>query len=488
MISVQGYDMKEKRSFLRDIFGYSISSWVNVIIGMLYTVLSTRILTPDIYGSISLFMNSSEAVMYLICLGLDASFIRFFHERPNDESKELFQTKLIFLVTINLLFVYLIFTLLFFEKINSIMFGKTSWLLTVLLFVSSYTQLLLRFLNISYRMSFNIKKFTIQNILIQSSTKILVLIAACFSPNFEFIITTQVIGITVVAITYVFLQRKFFTGDVLDRNGVCFRENLVAYLPVIKFALCSAPVYITSYFNIVVLQNIIKIILGVNSLGIYSSVSIFGALFSSTISKGFSTFWSAYVYKNYNNDNRRIKEMSNYIVLVGLVSMALFVLFKDALYIFIGDEYQSGIVFFTMILSVNVVDLLSQAGYYGIDIAKKNYITAITTSIYVALNALCVYYSAIYFGLVGVAFSVMLIKVILFYVNTLIAQRFYRSIDNMIRFSIGMLLILLIAILPALGLDKIYIDFAVFSLLVLSTIVFNKQYKRVFQLFYSRFA
>ena len=466
------------KNLLKSIFGYSISSWINVLFGLLYTVLSTRMLDPDVYGSISLFMNSSETVMYIICLGLDSSLIRFFNERPNNESKEIFQTKLILFSFINL-FVVLFFVTIFLNKFEMFMFGRMSWFLTILLFVSAYTQLLLRFLNILYRMSFDIKKYTIQNILIQSSTKMLVLVAALYDPKFETIISVQVLGIAVIGISYIVLQKEIFTTKVFCKSNMI--KNLVAgYTPVIKFALFSAPVYIMSYLNIVVTQNIVRAYLGVISLGIYSSVAIFGSLFSSTVSRGFSTFWSAYVYKNYKTDNDKIKEMSNYIVLVGILSMSVFVFLKDLLYVFIGERFQDGIYFFAMILSVNVIDFLSQASCYGINIARKNYITAFTNCLYVIANAIGVYIAASIWGLVGVAFSVMIIKSLYFWINTIISQKFYESIDGFGKIFLGWLLILIIASLPALGLDSIYIGLLNACLVGASVGIFYKQYKYVF--------
>lgn len=475
--------MKNEKSLIKSIFLFSISSWVNIVLGLVYTILSTRLLSPEIYGSVSVFMSSSNTLMYIICLGLDASLIRFFNERPNNESKQKFQTKMLFLVTINMLVIFFMATVLFFDQFNMFMFGRLSWFLTIMLFFSAYAHLLLRFLNISYRMSFDSKKYTIQNILIQSSTKVLTLVAALFNPTYEVVVLFQVTGIAIITVTYFIIQKNEIVENIFKDN---VRNIYVGYSQVIKFALFSAPLYISTNINILLLQNIIRTTLGAVMLGIYSSVAIFGTLFSA-ISTGFSTFWSAYVYKNYDEDQKKIQEMSDYIVIVGLALICCFVLFKDILYLFIGKEYQEGIRFFSMMLSANVIDLLSQASYYGIDIVKKNYITAITNCVYLVINAVGAYCGAVRWGIIGAAFCIMLAKVLLFTINTVIAQHYYKSIAHPIKFFFGLFMILSVAVLPALDLKNLGVYVIVLLIILVEVLVFFKQFNNIYYAILDKF-
>ena len=468
--------MGNEKSLVKSIFGFSISSWVNIVFGLLYTILSTRLLAPEVYGMVSVFMNSSNVLMYIICCGLDASLIRFFNERPNLETKQTFQTKTLVISTVNLLVVFLISTVFLFEQFNSFMFGRLSWFLTVMLFVSAYAHLLLRFFNISYRMSFDIKRYTIQNILIQSSTKILTLIAAFMNPTYEVVIAFQVIGIVIITTIYSIIQRK----ELLCLNSLTIKKGYFeGYAPVIKYAVFSAPLYISATLNLLLAQNVIKNVLGKTILGVYSSVAIFGTLFSA-ISTGFSTFWSAYVYKNYDNSRDKITSMSDYITLIAILAMSGFVLCKDILYLFIGEKYYSGIRFFSIVLMTNVIDLLSQATYYGIDIVKKNHITAITNCVYVCINALGAYLGAVRWGIIGATCCMLVSKLILFSLNTIIAQRYYKSIASVNRFIMGLIMIIVIAILPSFNMNIIKTSMIVLFMLGLSLLIYKEQYSLIF--------
>lgn len=478
--------MTKKMGLTKSIFSFSISSWINIIIGFAYTILSTRLLLPDTYGMVSIFMSAVNTLMYVVCLGLDASFIRFFNERPNNEKKNIFSYKLILVVSINILIVFFISTVFLFDWFNNFMFGRLSWLLTILLYVSVYSNLLLRFFNIIYRMSFNIKKYTIQNVIIQSGMKGLTLVAAFINPSYEMIITFQVIGILVITLFYVYVQRKdIFPID--DRGKlVKIRIDYKGYSPVIRYAIFSAPLYISTNLNVLLTQQVLKISLGTTALGIYAAVNVFSTLYGA-VQNGFSTFWSAYVYKNYKEEHSKISTMTDYVFLVAIISLSGFVLFRKILYLFIGSEYQSSITFFSMVLMCTLFNLLAQATIYGIDLAKKNYITAITNCVYVIINAMAVYISALKWGLIGVGFAVMITRMILFLINTFISQKFYKTIQSKCRFFFGLCMLTIIAISPALPIKEIYSYFLVIVILVLSLFIYKAQYKLAFNTIMSKF-
>lgn len=464
--------MSKNKSFAKSIFGFSISSWVNIILGMVYTVLSTRLLLPEVYGTVSMFINSSNTLMYLISLGFDASLIRFFNEPPNGESQRSFSSKIIGIVSLQT-FIFFIFSYyFFFESFSNFMFERVNWLLTVLLFVAAYCLLLLRFFNIIYRMSFDIKRYTIQNILMQSSAKMITLLAALYNPTYETIIIFQVIGIIIITIIYTTLQHR----QVFELKQLLPKKNmLTGYSPVVKFAIFSVPLYLSTNLNIILSQWVILKTLGADMMGVYSSVAIFGSLLTG-LSTGFSTFWSAYVFKNYKNDHNKICLMSNYILLGVIILMAVFVLFKDMFYLFIGEQYYMGIYFFSIILVIYALDLLSQATFYGIAIVNKNYITAITNCIFVAINTALAYYGAMNWGIIGATYCMLFSKLILFVINSIIAQRYYTTIENPIKFGTGLLLIIIIGILPSQHFETTMITLIVIFILLVSKIMFKEQY------------
>lgn len=469
--------MKKEEGLVKSIFSYSISSWINIFVGLFYTVISTRVLVPEVYGMVSIFLSASNTLMYVVCLGLDASFIRFFNERPDEEKQNVFSFKLLFVITFVVLVTFLGTTILCFDWFNQYMFGRVSWFLTIMLYTSVYSNLLLRFFNIIYRMSFNVKQYTIQNILIQSSMKMLVLIAALFNPTYEVVILFQVVGIAIITIVYLKIQWR----DIVPPFK-WFKYNRISfegYGGVFKYALFSAPLYISTNINVLLTQQAVRSALGSNALGIYAAVNIFATLFGA-LQTGFSTFWSAYIYRNYDKEQEKIRAMTDYVMLVGTISLGMFVIMRKPLYLFIGEQYQSSVNFFTLILMVNVFNLLAQSTIYGIDIVKKNYITAITNCVYVVVNAIVVGIAAKEFGLVGVAYAVMLARLALYMVNTVIAQHYYKTITSSSRFALELILIIIIAATPTFSFYAYAAEIITACLLIFTALIYNKQYSQIF--------
>lgn len=468
--------MKKEEGLIKSIFSYSISSWINIFVGLFYTIISTRVLAPEVYGMVSIFLSASNTIMYVVCLGLDASFIRFFNERPNEEKQNTFSFKLLFVITVVVLVSFLGTTILCFEWFNQYMFGRVSWFLTIMLYTSVYSNLLLRFFNIIYRMSFNVKQYTIQNILIQSSMKLLVLIAALFNPTYEVVILFQVVGIALITAIYLKLQWKDIVPPLkwFKNNRISF----CGYGSVFKYALFSAPLYISTNINVLLTQQAVRSSLGSTALGIYAAVNIFATLFGA-VQTGFSTFWSAYIYKNYDKEQEKIIAMTDYVMLVGTVSLGMFVILRKPLYLFIGEQYQSSVSFFTLILMVNVFNLLAQSTIYGIDIVKKNYITAITNCMYVVVNAIAVGIAAKGFGLLGVAYAVMIARLVLFIVNTIIAQHYYKTITNCTKFVFELILIITIAATPTFSSYTYAAEIITVCLMIFMAFIYKKQYSQI---------
>ena len=124
----------KKESVLEGILKYSVSTWTNLVVGFLSVVITTRLLTPETYGLISLFYSISNVMMYILTLGMDGALIRFYNEPPGNDTKEQLIYKNIGLGTIICLLWGVIGTLLFGCQISNYVFGICSRILTGMLF------------------------------------------------------------------------------------------------------------------------------------------------------------------------------------------------------------------------------------------------------------------------------------------------------------------------------------------------------------------
>ncbi len=168
---------EKKESIIKGVFAYSISTWVNVILGFLSIIVLTRVLSPNVYGEIMLFLSASQVLLYILTLGFDVAYIRFFNEPPSSDSPSQLLYKNLVITSI-FAFLCAIGSLLLPSNVSEMILGFGGKMIIGLLFLYSFVQLILRFLNITYRMSFETTKYNVQNILMNSVTRFFILIAA----------------------------------------------------------------------------------------------------------------------------------------------------------------------------------------------------------------------------------------------------------------------------------------------------------------------
>lgn len=90
----------QKESLTLGILKYSISTWINLIVGLLSVVVTTRLINPHDYGLITIFISSTAFLMYILTLGLDSAFIRFYNDPPKGNTQNQLLYKCLFISTV----------------------------------------------------------------------------------------------------------------------------------------------------------------------------------------------------------------------------------------------------------------------------------------------------------------------------------------------------------------------------------------------------
>jgi O-antigen/teichoic acid export membrane protein len=67
-------------NLFKKFLSFSYGSWAGLIIGLLSTMITTRILDPVHFGKASMFTLVISLSMMVVLLGTDQSFVRFFYE------------------------------------------------------------------------------------------------------------------------------------------------------------------------------------------------------------------------------------------------------------------------------------------------------------------------------------------------------------------------------------------------------------------------
>ena len=373
---------------------------VNLVLGFLSALILTRAFEPETYGIINIFNETVLIGLSILYLGCDSSFIRFYNEPPERDTNKELGTKLLMICISVTIVAGLVVSLFMSKWFTNTIFGFESQVICIMVFISIFAQMILRFLNIKYRMDFNTKAFTIQAILTQFCFKSLVIIAAILSLPIVLTISFNTLGILVLAIVYLIIQRNSFFSF---RNSFKFES----YSPVFLFAMFSAPLTICVNMNSFVSQQMIAHIMDVSMVGIYSATGVFAGILAA-LQGGFSTFWSAYMYKNYQDEQQTIKRVNEYLLMAIIVVYGLLILFKDVIYIVIGPEYQSSKEFFSLTLAYPVFMLAAETTSYGIGIKKKTYLSLVCFFTAVIINGILAFILIPIIGLKGAALASMI--------------------------------------------------------------------------------
>ena len=466
-------DEKSRESILSGIFKYSISTWMNLFIGFVSIVITTRIVSPENYGYISIFSSATSVLMYIFTLGLDGAYIRFFNEPPKGNSKNQLLYKNIIVVTfISVVFVFLVFFFIS-DTFSNYIFGFSSKVVIGILFVHTYCQAVLRLLNINFRMGFKFKQYNIQNILVNCSTRVLIIIAAFFWDNFILIITVETVGIAILLLIYLIIQREELI-PITENGSIDYKFNWHGFSEYFRFAIFSAPTYIINYLNVFLGQQIIRAGLSAYSLGVFSSTGMFSTILSA-LKGGFSTYWTAYVYKNYTREQKNICAVHDYVMIFALFIASGFVMLRDVIYLIIGNEYHDSKSFFSLLLIMPILSFVMETTDKGIALKKKNEIVFFNYTISAGSNVLfCVLLIPI-LGLHGAAIANAIAGVILFLLNTICGQKYYKSIINRKKSVVGVIAIILVLTIPAITKTLPIIIFSTLTIDAIVVVIYNKE-------------
>lgn len=457
--------MTKEKKFVKEIAKFSVSSIVNFILGFASVIILTRLFEPEQYGFINIFNNTVALILSISYLGLDSSFIRFYNESP-DEDVRLFADKLmIFSLVCNSVIICGIM-LIGADALSFRVFGvydKWIWLFAL---ASVASQIVLRYLNIIYRMTFRSRQYTIQTILILVFSKLFIIISAFIAKNYIQILAINVIGTVLLSFLYIFIQRR----DIIPKHA---NFSFRGYSSVFKYAIFAAPLSISVSANNFFGQQIIVGLLGKASVGIFSSASYFSAIMAA-LQGGFTVYWSAYMFSNHDKENDLIKKVHDCVLFICIIMLSIFIAFRDFLYIFIGDEYHDSKVFFSLVIIYPILSLVAETTCYGIPIKKKNYLTLVAYLISIIINLVLTYILTNRYGLIGAAFANAISGIVLFCLLTYWGQKLYKSILCVRRTIIGAILLVLIGVS-----NIVYNDVIRYCLLFILVLVATFIYREV---------
>lgn len=425
------------KTFLKRIFGFSMASWVNCLISLFSTPITTALFLPAELGKVNLFISYINILVPFAYMGFDQAYVRFHKEPPGKNTdKSLF--KLCFIISMLLAAAVSVVVMLFWKPFSENIIGYGSLLIAFSLVVYLFAFVILRYTNLKARMENNIWSFFFQSVATTVVIKLSFVAVALVHPSAAPAIVFRSCLLLVVAAVFLLIALLS-----------CRRHKTDVSLPVVKemskYAIPLFPTIFLVMLNTSLAQIFLENFVDYTSIGIFSNaVTIAGII--TIVQSGLNTFWTPFVYEYYEQ-KQKLQKMHHIIAFL-LIALALGMIFcKDLIYLFlVNKQYWASKAIMPLLLFSPVCETISETLGLGIELSKKTYLKLPVYVINILVNVASCLLLIPRFGIFGAALANALASLSMLVAKSVIGERFYRCSDSYYRLIISMTVLMTVAV------------------------------------------
>ncbi|WP_435248273.1 oligosaccharide flippase family protein [Vibrio sp. nBUS_14] len=391
---------------------FSFGPLVAALVGFITTPVLSWLFSAESIGVYSLSMSVISFSIIVMCLGMDSSYIREFHETKN--KLVLFSSCLIPSAFISIIFI----TFLFF--VNTLNVSVFTLVEVKYLLVISIIAMANRFLSLRFRMQERAEVYSGYLILNKALTLVFILIYFKSGVLERSSIFYAFLSTHISLFIYLLLlskeKFKLSTPDVsllpsLLNYGIPLVVSSVSY-----WAMASSDKFIISYY------------LGMESVGFYSVAQTLGAVFI-IFQSILSVIWPPYIYKlNKKSPIIAIKKASDWLDIIMSISIFIcivFVSFSDVIVGVFPEEYSDIRNIISVIFLSSVIYTISELMLIGMNVSKKTSYVMFITIISLIVNLVLSIYLVKDFQLYGVAISTLISFSVMLFLRALGSHYFW---------------------------------------------------------------
>lgn len=423
-------------TFMKRIFGFSMASWVNCLISLISTPITTALFLPEELGKINLFLSITNLLIPFIYLGFDQAYVRF-HNEPCGKNSADSIFKICFAISTFMSILVGAVVLIGWRYFSSQIIGYESISVALSLIVYLIATMLMRFANLKARMENNVWLFFIQSVLSTVIIKLSFVGVALFTRSAEYAIIVRTILLALAGI--VFIVMIFVKNNEVrtDYTKPVIRELSAFALPVF-------PTVFLIMLNTSLSQLLLKTFADYSMIGIYSNaVTIAGII--TIVQSGLNTFWTPFVYENYKNQYM-IQKMHHIISFAMLAVTIIISGFQDIIYyILVDEQYWASKCILGFLLISPVSDTISETLGLGIELSKKTYLRLPVYIVNILVNIVACTLLIPRFGILGAAMATALASLSMLVVKTIMGERFYKCSNNYIKLILGYIILIISA-------------------------------------------
>lgn len=434
------------KELLKSFTQFTLGNIMVLILGLMITLVSSRIISPYENGRYSMFVTITSLITLLSTVGMDQAYVRYNYLEDEEKRGAFLKRALSLPILINVLVGGGLLCL--YKPISQFIIGKYSFLLVIAIVLNSTFTIIFNFIVLYIRM----KQKAVLYSIINSLSKVIYLFVMLISyiylkDNYFTLIIAIILSNLIVAIVAILIERKNLFYKLGDSK---FNTSIGE---MIKF---GTP-FIFSMSIIWVFQSIDKISLKTFSdytqIGLYAgAINIVSLL--NVIQSGFTAFWVPVAYEHYTKDP---EDKVFFILINEIVSFAMLFLSiiligaKDLIILLLGSSYREAVNIFPYLVFMPIMYTISETTVLGINFAKKTrchiYIAIISATVNIIGNMLLVPS----LGAVGAAISTGIAYMIFFIARTYYSNKFYKINFKLKKFAISITAIYILAIYSTLN-------------------------------------
>lgn len=416
-----------ENKLLRKFLSFSMGNWIVLIISLVSTPIMTRILSPEDYGTLSLFLIVINLFNIISLLGIDQSFIRFYYE--SDIVRRQFMLNIAILVS-STVFILIILLMALTKPFSTyFLLGTNDNLIFIVFCLVLLVSIYNRYNYVLLRMEQKGKLYS----LLQVIQKLIDFTAFL---GLYYIFIKEDINLYLAVYSYAIASIVVFLVGLIINNKVWINTLKQAIETKFDFKMVKDLIYYGIPLSITVLitwvfQFVDRMILnhyaGVYEVGIYMAAFKLVAIIS-IIQTSFTTFWvplSNQRFVQNSNDKEFFEKMFSKVLYAMIGIGLLVILFKDVLVIFFGQDFASAVDLIPMLILVPITYTLSEITVVGINFFKKTKFHIYISLIACLVNVLGLLALVPLYGAQGAAISTGITYVLYFLIRSYVGLKLF---------------------------------------------------------------
>lgn len=406
--------------FVNRIFGFSMASWVNCIISLIATPITTAVFAPEELGKINMFISYANIIVPFVYMGFDQAYVRFYTE-PLGRNSSGSMFKLCLLFSSILIIPTTFFTLLIWKNISNKIIGYPSFFIFMCLILYVLATMLMRYANLKARMDNNVILFFLQSVFSTIIIKISFVCVALIKPIGEYAIFFRT--------ALLFLAGFIFIISAIHKCKETINCSKEVTFEILKYGVPLFPTVFIVMLNTSLSQLILNNYVEYELIGIYSNAVTMASIIT-IVQSGLNTFWTPFVYE-YRNEQPKIQKM-HHIVAYLLISFGFAIIaFQDLIYFILVDEkYWASKPIMGLLMISPISETISETLGLGIELSKKTYMKLPVYIVSVIVNVLACLLLIPEFGIIGAALASAISSLTMLIIKSIIGEHYYRCSDS----------------------------------------------------------